>query len=101
MRFATPLRREITLPWLTPVARIGHRGADLYPLAPIPSLPIEPDLTVLDTEFVARSTGELFLYVNDAIGPPGWSGVYYANNTGTATVRVTRKDGAPATPAPQ
>jgi len=44
------------------------------------------------TEFVARDTGELFLFVNDA-AHVAWDGraqMFYANNTGTATVTLER-----------
>ena len=37
----------------------------------------------------ARRTGELFLYVNDAVlGIPGAAGVFYKHNEGRATVSV-------------
>jgi uncharacterized protein (DUF2235 family) len=44
------------------------------------------------TEFIARDTGELFLFVNDAahIAWPGRAQIFYRNNTGTATVTIER-----------
>lgn len=88
MKLATPLRRELTQPWLAPIARIGSRGTDLYPLKPEPSVPIDGRLYELRTVITARTSGELFLYVNDAVGPPFWRDVFYANNRGMAQVHV-------------
>ena len=51
------------------------------------------------SEFVARDTGELFLFVNDA-AHVAWYGraqMFYANNTGTATVTLERLPRAAAT----
>jgi len=46
---------------------------------------------VLSSEITARTSGELFVYVNDAIlALPGVSDLFYANNSGRATVRVDR-----------
>jgi hypothetical protein len=47
----------------------------------------------LVSDFVAQETGELFLFVNDAVLFPPWDGtpqVFYTNNTGTATVTLRR-----------
>lgn len=88
MRLGTPLRRELTQPWLAPMARVGAKGTDQYALAPDPSVPVEPRLTQLKTTLVARTSGELFLYVNDAVGPPLLRRLFYDNNTGLASVAV-------------
>jgi hypothetical protein len=51
------------------------------------------------SEFVTRDTGELFLFVNDA-AHVAWYGraqMFYANNTGTATVTLERLPRAAAT----
>lgn len=48
--------------------------------------PRGPGRRVLVSELTAGSTGELFLYVNDAIF--GWSTLFYRNNKGTASVAV-------------
>jgi hypothetical protein len=46
---------------------------------------------VLISDITADATGELFLYVNDAILTiPGLTKVFYENNSGTAKVTVTR-----------
>lgn len=88
MRLATPLRRSPSLPWFMPIARIGENGADLYALRPDPSVPLDAKVTVLQARLVARSTGELFLYVNDAIGPPFARSAFYRNNQGVADVSI-------------
>jgi hypothetical protein len=77
-----PFRRMWAANWFVPIARIGARGFDQYPLAQNTNT------------FTARKSGELFLFVNDAIAPigpagRGW-GSYYPNNTGAATVTIAR-----------
>jgi hypothetical protein len=45
----------------------------------------------LVAEITARTRGRLFVYVNDAMGPPGWFDLFYdawGPNAGTATVTV-------------
>jgi uncharacterized protein (DUF2235 family) len=92
MTALVPLRRHLSEPWFKPMARIGAKGSDDYPLDPKPPLeavtherlrdrPLE-EMT-FTTEIVARQTGELFLYVNDAVFPS-----FYKNNTGSAQVTV-------------
>jgi hypothetical protein len=45
---------------------------------------------VLSADITASSSGELFLYVNDAVLMwPHWRDAFYANNRGTGTVTVT------------
>jgi uncharacterized protein (DUF2235 family) len=44
--------------------------------------------TWLVAEFTATKSGQLFLYVNDAV--PLWPGGFYGNNHGTATVTIQR-----------
>jgi hypothetical protein len=48
------------------------------------------------TEIKARTTGELFLYVNDAVLMwPGLTDLFYSNNTGTTWVTVERITASP------
>lgn len=65
--------------------------------------PTPKDRLVVTADIDARTTGELFLYVNDAV--LAWFGVYdefFSNNRGTGTVTVERIDAAPqATSAPE
>jgi hypothetical protein len=50
-----------------------------------------PDRMTLRGVITARSTGELFVYVNDAVlGIPRWAGEFVANNSGTTTLTVRR-----------
>jgi hypothetical protein len=51
---------------------------------PIPGQP----LTRLDAEITARRSGELFLFVNDAVLPVPKNGQVFYNNQGTATVTI-------------
>jgi hypothetical protein len=47
--------------------------------------------TLLISDITADVSGELFIYVNDAVLMwPGGTDVFYRNNSGTATVTVTR-----------
>jgi hypothetical protein len=101
MTAGVPLRRRLTQPWFKPMARIGHIGTDDYALDPKPSLPegetcaskgtklpLSPDGISFESEIVARSSGELFLYVNDAVLPPFSNHRFYRNNLGSARVTV-------------
>ena len=105
MRVGTLLRRSLPDPWLLPMARIGHLGTDVYPLRPDPSRPVEQPLTVMRTRLVARSSGELFLHVNDAVWLPGILNPFYENNHGRLHVCIAQFDSerpltlAPATSA--
>jgi uncharacterized protein (DUF2235 family) len=52
--------------------------------------PTPGERKVLTADITASSSGELFLYVNDAVLMlPRWSEAFYANNRGTGTVTVT------------
>jgi hypothetical protein len=81
LAFAVPMRRSWGESWFRPIARIGATGPDEYALSAKP------------TRFVAGSSGELFLFVNDAViflSPHH----FYNNNHGTATVTVKRVQSA-------
>jgi len=110
---AIPLRRHPSQPWFQPMVRVGPTGNDTYVLAgtpqtapmtdrctqalvphPLPSLGCDeaartgPPVEVFKSEFVARSEGELFVYVNDAIGLPTMNDFFYRNNRGCSKVTV-------------
>ena len=94
------LRRHLGQPWLKPVAKIGVVGSDEYPLDLVPSLALDdfprkkdvanqsPQDKTFATEIVARSNGELFLYLNDAILPPPKTELFYSKNEGFGRVTV-------------
>lgn len=96
-------KRHIGSPYLKPVLRIGERGADEYPLDPVVAMPSErPDRHELVSDFTAQSTGELFLYVNDAVVFwPDFLFATYANNRARANVTVERLDGSEGLDAPE
>jgi uncharacterized protein (DUF2235 family) len=96
MTAGVPFRRHLTQPWFKPMARIRNVGNDDYALDPKPSLPEReiraskgtklspsPSDIWFESEIVARSSGELFLYVNDA-----YFNRFYDNNRGSARVTV-------------
>ncbi|HEX6363664.1 MAG TPA: hypothetical protein VFZ93_11940, partial [Albitalea sp.] len=116
MAAAVPLRRHPTEPWFRPIARIGVTGNDTYALRGQPQTaplqdrceaaraPAPPGCPagdgagsmaeVFESEIVARSSGPLFLYVNDAVRLP-FAAPFHANNAGCARVEVL-----PVLPAP-
>ena len=65
---ALPFRRVLRAPWFVPVARIGVWTPEYHML------------TQEVTEVTPRQTGQLFLFVNDAVGPPGLRSFFYENN---------------------
>ena len=76
---ALPFRRVLTTQWFVPVARIGSKGAEYHPLSSETG------------EFTAGRSGQLFLFVNDAIGPwPDWRYFYRNNRGGPARVTLTK-----------
>lgn len=84
-----PLRRHIVQPWFLPIARIGHKGSDDYPLESVNYTLSgqRPDQFI--AEIVPRHSGELFLFVNDAVLPvPNSWQYFYSNNDGIAAVTV-------------
>jgi hypothetical protein len=71
MFLEVPIRRVWYRPWFRIIARIGRLGADEYFLDP--DYPIRPNLSELKVAITPKRTGELFLYVNDAVtGVPNW-----------------------------
>jgi uncharacterized protein (DUF2235 family) len=89
---AMPLRRNPWQLWFRPIARIGTKGTDEYPLdLDAPGTVRSPDRREITFVVRPRRDGELFLYVNDAVlGVPGVRRAFYANNQGTATLTVRR-----------
>jgi uncharacterized protein (DUF2235 family) len=82
------IRRHLTQNWFQMMARIGRYGADEQPLH-FTSVAAPAGEESLTAKFHARSSGEVFVYVNDAvIAIPGLTRAFYANNKGHASVRV-------------
>ena len=94
LRFAAflPFRRVWTAHWYAPVAQVGEQGWDYYPIAGG------------SAEITARTSGPLYIFVNDVIFPIGpftvrfgWS-AYYSNNQGVGHVSVCRVEGDECVP---
>jgi uncharacterized protein (DUF2235 family) len=84
-------RRYLREPWFKPIARIGCEGSDEYPLDPVGGGTLGPEARELVAEIKARRSGELFLFVNDAVLPiPGYFDYFYRNNHGKTEVTVAR-----------
>jgi uncharacterized protein (DUF2235 family) len=84
MFVAVPMRRYMSAHWFKPIALVGEHSLSTHLLAGTADL---RDST---------RTGELFLFVNDAvIGAPWIWDYFYRNNEGTATmvIRKTREAG--------
>ena len=67
---ALPFRRVLTAQWFVPMARIGDTTAEYHPI------------NQASVEFTSRQGGQLFLFVNDAVGPSPFWHTFYDNNTG-------------------
>jgi hypothetical protein len=69
---------------------VGNYEHVLRPVEPLPakSVGIRPSLI---SDITADASGELFIYVNDAILLWPWhTDIFYCNNSGTAKVTITR-----------
>ena len=78
-RIALQRDRFLTMRWFVPVLRIGEYTAEYQALTDKP------------LEFTPGTTGPLFVFVNDAIGPMGWWTHFYENNDGSiGQVTITR-----------
>lgn len=82
-----PLKRHLFVEPFKVIARVGSTGSDERVL--------EPDenkkTNNLDVTITPKRSGELFLYVNESVGPfKRWWGSFYEDNVGKATVAVQR-----------
>ncbi len=75
---ALPIRRSLGQSWFVPIAKIGATGREYHALA------------ASSSDFTARKTGRLFLFVNDGVAPFCWTCLYSNNHGGLAHVIVTR-----------
>ena len=84
--------KETELP-ATAAFKQGQLECEAHPEPGQPNqavFPIRPNRTLI-SDITADATGELFLYVNDAVLMiPGLTEVFYQNNSGSAKVTVTR-----------
>jgi hypothetical protein len=90
MWFGVPMRRLMMENWFQIVARVGSQGLDEQ-VVTTEHVPGEGAAapTVFAGKFTAKDSGEVFLFVNDAvIGLPGLMNVFYANNAGEAIVTI-------------
>lgn len=93
-----PLKRGYFAPNFRVVARIGSTGNNEEFLIPDPipdekrKATLKIDDVTLDEVIRPKSSGELFLYVNDTVlaGPKSLRGQFYEANRGTAKVIVKR-----------
>jgi hypothetical protein len=87
-KYATmPLRRVIFRRWFDVIARVGSAGVYEDFVDPIHI----SDKTYRGSTATTKRSGELFLYVNDAVvGLPWITDLFYRNNHGTAHIVVRR-----------
>jgi type VI secretion system (T6SS) phospholipase Tle1-like effector len=94
---AWPLKRDYTQSSFRIVARIGSTGGNEEFLLPDP-VPAErtidqlkPEDERLEVPIQPKSSGELFLYINDAVvAVPYLEDFFYHDNVGTAKVKIRR-----------
>jgi hypothetical protein len=85
--FTIFLRRILFRPWFRLIARVGDTGVDEYFLDPLPAPNTDPQ--VYKARFTADRSGEIFLYVNQAvIGLPWVTTWFYGDHKGKAKVTV-------------
>ncbi|MCL4849077.1 MAG: DUF2235 domain-containing protein [Acidobacteria bacterium] len=77
---ALPFRRVLGADWFAVMARVGREGLT------------DHELAAPQTTFQASRSGELFLFVNDAVlpWPPAWDLLYRNNRGAAARVRVVK-----------
>ena len=82
-----PLKRHLFVDRFKVIARVGSVGSDERVLEPDD----DPKTNTLDVQITPKRSGELFLYVNEAVwGWPGPRDHFYEGNSGSATVTVHR-----------
>lgn len=78
-----PYRRLVWSNWFATIVRVGSPGLEEH------ALHFNQNGNAWTADFTPRSSGEVFLYVNDAvIGLPWLYDRFYKNNGGTAEVRL-------------
>jgi type VI secretion system (T6SS) phospholipase Tle1-like effector len=84
-----PLKRHLFVEPFKVIARVGSTGNDERVLEPDDN----PKSNNLEALVTPKRSGELFLYVNEAVWAykPAW-GNFYRDNSGTAIIAVSRAD---------
>ena len=85
---AAPLRRSLSERWFQPLVKIVPSAKNGSSYVEAVDLKLSSE-GVYSAEFVAARTGEVFLFVNDAI--VSWRGLtqgFYDNNNGMALVQI-------------
>ncbi len=97
MSFATPLRRHLSVDWYAPMAKVDDSLFDWHLLEEAVTADDEEQEDEeekarplhLKAELMARRSGRIFLYLNDAVLPlPFLFDWFYNNNNGDAKVTV-------------
>ncbi len=90
---AAPLRRSLSERWFQPLVKVVPAPGSGS--SQIEAVDLQPSAAgIYSAEFVAARTGEVFLFLNDAI--VSWRGLtrdFYANNKGMAQVQIEPVDG--------
>jgi hypothetical protein len=85
--FKWPLKRHLFEEPFKVIARVGSMGSDERVLEPDP----DRRSNKLDVQIIPKRSGELFLYVNEAVwGWPWKRDYFYKDNSGKATISVQR-----------
>ena len=83
--FGAPYRRLIWSNWFATILRVGSTGLEEH------RLKFEEKEGAWTTTFEPRSSGEVFVYVNDTVISLPWIyDLFYRNNHGTAEVKLQR-----------
>jgi hypothetical protein len=81
-----PLKRELVRPWFRVILRFGTVGTYEDYLGPAENKP--PGDDTLEETFTPRTSGELFVAVNDVALPLWGYDVFYRNNEGEAVITL-------------
>jgi hypothetical protein len=88
MTLLWPLKRAFIRPWFKVIARFGDTGIDEDFLDVDRNGPFNRH----EENIIARKSGEIFFYVNDAVvAVPGLTGYFYRDNVGEAEVSIRRR----------
>jgi len=100
-----PFRRVLTAQWFVPMVRVGDHLAEYHRIDQLEEIPAVAGVPARRgekrrvrgfVEFTPSFTGQMFLFVNDALLPGPWLKTLYANNNGTAQVTVSAIEPDPA-----